>query len=141
LIRRILELRWADREALLGFTQVNSEVLVSSCTDDLGRLDLRVWVGPQQLALAVSNLDFHFVDVVFKVALLLRSIREDHPPVSVLDASDPFTLIATTIGPIHFSVTIPLVVFVFSFVAIATRPLKMTKTAFTIVDIVSFVAV
>ena len=85
-----------------------------------------------QLLLFLTNLNLNLEDVVLEISLLLGAIREDHLSISVLNASDPFSLVTATVGPIHFTVAIPLVFFVLAFVNVSAGPLEHSIAVFSI---------
>ena len=115
-------------------------------------MDSLWWVFRQWLLFILSFLDiwstwiltdlyFDFVYIVFKVTFLLRPIREYHFTVSMLDASDPFTLVTASICPVHLSIPVSFIVFIFSFVNITTSPLEYPVAVLFVSVVVTFVAV
>ena len=82
--------------------------------------------------LFLADLNLNLEDVVLEISLLLGTIWEDHLSISVLDASDPFSLVTATVGPIHFTVAIPFVFFVLAFVNVPTGPLEHSIAVFSI---------
>ena len=71
------------------------------------------------LLLLLINLNLNFEDVVFEVALLFGAVGEYHLSIAVLDAFDPFALIAASICPLHFSVAVALILAVLPFILIS----------------------
>ena len=89
----------------------------------------------------VTDLDFEFIHVVFEVPFALCAIWENHLSISVLDAFDPFSLITATVGPVHFSVAVALILSVFAFIDVAARPLEDAIALFSVVVIITLIAV
>lgn len=83
----------------------------------------------------------NLVCVIFEVALLFTAIREDHPPVAMLDAFYPITLITTPVGPVHLTVAVSLIIHILTFVLIATYPSEMPNTVLLISDVGSLIYV
>lgn len=59
----------------------------------------------------------------------------------MLNSSLPFTLIATSIGPVHLTISVSFVFFIFTFVNISTCPLEHPISVLLVCEIVTFVAV
>ena len=93
------------------------------------------------LAVSVCYLNFHFVDVIFKVSFFEIAIREDHSPVTVLDAPNPFALVATSISPVHFTISVAFVVLIFALINVSTSPDELAKATFSVIKIVSFITI
>ena len=93
------------------------------------------------LLLLLTDLYLHFEHVVLEVAFLLRAVREDHLSVPVLDSTDPLTLIAAAIGPVHLAVAVSFVLFVFALVDVSTGPLEYTIAVLAITQVVTFITV
>lgn len=93
------------------------------------------------MTVSIRNLYFHFVNIVFKIALFYVTIRENHATVTMLDTSNPFALVATSVCPVHLSVTVTFIILIFPFVNVTTSPHKLPKSALSIIYIVAFVAV
>ena len=96
--------------------------------DALGRI-FRKWLiflafRHAWVARVFTDLNFYFVNVVFKVTFLLVAIWEYHFTIAMLDASNPLTLIAASIRPVHLPVAISLVILVLSLVHVTTCPLE-----------------
>lgn len=79
--------------------------------------------------------------IVLKVSFFGRSIREDHPSNSVLDASDPLTLVHAAISPEHLSITMSLVIEVVTFVYVSTRPCVDSMATLLIMFVVTIVII
>ena len=59
----------------------------------------------------------------------------------MLNPTNPLSLVAGAISPVHLSVPVPLVILVLAFVNVSTGPCKLAKAAFVVVDVVAFVDV
>lgn len=119
---------------LVGVSNLAALDLASNC------LNLRRR-SSQHLALVVGDLDLDFVDVIFKIAFLACSIWENHPTIAVLNASNPFALVATTISPIHLTVAIAFILFVLALVDVTRSPLELSISALPIIDIVALITI
>jgi len=95
----------------------------------------------KQLSILSRNTNLNFINIVLKVPFLLLAVWENHASVAMLDSSYPLTLITGAICPIHFTISISLVILVLSFESVATSPLELAKTAFLIVNVIAFVRV
>ena len=78
---------------------------------------------------------------MLKESFLYFSIRKQHFSMTMLNPSDPVSLIDTPICPFHLSISISLIIFVFTFVTITTGPLEDSKSMFLIIQIVSFILI
>ena len=79
--------------------------------------------------------------VVLEETLLDSAIREHHAADTILDALYPLTLVARAVLPVHFSVTVPLIVSVAALVEIATFPGELAHSILLVVVVVALVHV
>jgi len=86
-------------------------------------------------------LNLNSIYIIFEVTFTDSAIRENHLAVPMLDPLDPLAKIAAAVGPVHFSVTVPLIFFVFAFVKVSARPLKNSLALLPVVLVVALVAV
>ena len=89
----------------------------------------------------LTDLYFDFVYIVFKVTFFLRPIWEYHFTISMLDAPDPLTLVTASICPVHLSIPVSFIVFIFSFVDITASPLEYPVAVLFVSVVVTLVAV
>jgi hypothetical protein len=79
------------------------------------------------------------VDIVIEIAFFEGAVGKDHLAITMLDTFDPLTNVATSISPSHLTMAVSFVVLVFSFIVIATSPLKFTLSTFFIFNVLSLV--
>ena len=89
----------------------------------------------------LTDLHFHLEYIVFEVAFLRSGVRKHHLAVAVLDATDPFSMVATPISPVHLSVPVSFIFLVLAFVDVTTGPLENSIAMFSVVEIVTLIAV
>lgn len=87
------------------------------------------------------NLFRALIHIHFEITFLHSRIRKNHFSISMLNPFCPFTLVDAAIGPLHLSISIPLVFFIFAFVNIPTSPCENAKAMLLIITIVSLVLV
>ena len=92
-----------------------------------------------RLSTAFTYLHLYFVNVVFEVPFALGPVGEYHLAVSMLNPFDPLSLIAAAVSPVHFSVTVSLVVSVFTFVDVAASPLEDALALLSVILIFAFI--
>lgn len=90
-------------------------------------------VRAQHLPLIVRYLNLYLVDVVLEVTFFASAVWEDHAPVAMLDATDPFSLVTTAVSPVHLSVSFPFIVFIFTLVDVSTCPCELPEAALPVV--------
>ena len=88
-----------------------------------------------------AYLHLYLEDIVLKVTFLLGAIGEDHFAITMLNASDPFTLVTATIGPVHFAIAVPLVLLVLALIYVSARPLEHPIAVLLVIQVVTLIAV
>jgi hypothetical protein len=76
-------------------------------------------------------------DIVIKDSFLSIPVGEVELTDAVLSAVFPLTIIDSSISPVHFTVTMSLVVEVVSFVPVATLPVELTEAVFLVIEVLS----
>ena len=71
--------------------------------------------------------------VVFEQSFLYAAIGKLHPTSTVLNAMAPLALVTATVFPVHFTVTMTLIILVASSVEVAGLPCKQTDARFLII--------
>ena len=79
--------------------------------------------------------------VVLEQALLEATVGEFHLTVSVLNASDPLTLVARAVFPVHLTVAMSLIIFVTPAIVIARLPREHSHSILFIIFVISFIHV
>ena len=95
----------------------------------------------EKLPVFSSDANLYLINVVLKISFLLLAIREDHAAVTVLDSSNPLTLVAGPVCPVHLAVAITFVILVFAFISVPACPLKLTKAALLVIYVISFICI
>ena len=79
--------------------------------------------------------------VVLKQTFLNSTIRELHAASSILDTMTPLALVAAPVFPVHFTVAVPLVIFVAPLVIVARLPSEETEAILFIVFVAALVLI
>ena len=77
-------------------------------------------------------LKISFEDIILEEAKLLKTIWENHKADTILHTLKPIPAINVSIDPVHFSIPLSHVIFVFSFEDITALPIEFTIAVFLI---------
>lgn len=81
------------------------------------------------------------IDVAVEVPVFNCAVWHDHFSMAVLNTMTPLADVASTVGPSHLSLPMPLILSVFSFVDVSTGPRESTKPMLSVVLILSFILI
>ena len=85
------------------------------------------------------NVDFKCV--VFKITLFSGTIWKYHTAKAMLNSFNPVSLVMAAVCPVHFSVSVTLILFILSFVNVTADPCKFSNTFFHVIYVVTFINV